>query len=119
MAEYCDFDSAYVFRYSPRPETPAYEMDDDVPFSVKTSRFLELESVLKSSQANALQEYIGKTVKVLAERVSSKFETDLFGHSSCQKIVNFTAPAEMLGRIVDVRITEAKTNGLFGQICNN
>jgi tRNA-2-methylthio-N6-dimethylallyladenosine synthase len=119
MAEYCDFDGAYVFRYSPRPGTPAYEMDDDVPLSVKTSRFLELESVLKSSQANALQEYVGKTVKVLAERVSSKFETHLFGHSSCQKIVNFTAPAEMLGRIVDVRITEAKTNGLFGQICNN
>ena len=43
MAEYCDFDSAYVFRYSPRPGTPAYEMDDDVPLSVKTSRFLELE----------------------------------------------------------------------------
>jgi tRNA-2-methylthio-N6-dimethylallyladenosine synthase len=119
MAEYCDFDGAYVFRYSPRPGTPAYQMDDDVPLSVKTSRFLELETVLKSSQANALREYIGKTVQVLAERVSSKFETDLFGHSSCQKIVNFTAPAEMLGRIVDVRITEAKTNGLFGQICNN
>jgi len=119
LAEYCDFDSAYVFRYSPRPGTPAFEMDDDVPQNVKTERFLELESVLKSSQAEALNGYIGKTVRVLAERISSKSDTDLFGHSTCQKIVNFTAPGEMLGRIVDVRVTEAKTNGLFGRICNN
>lgn len=119
LAEYCEYDSAYVFRYSPRPETPAYEMDDDVPMTVKTERFLELETVLKASQARSLQGYVGKTVEVLAERGSSKINGDLFGHSTCQKIVNFTAPAEKLGEIVKVQITEAKTNSLYGQLSNN
>lgn len=119
LAEYCEFDSAYVFRYSPRPGTPAYEMPDDVPFAEKTARFLELEKTTKASQANALRRNVNKTVQVLAERVSSKSEKDLFGHSACQKIVNFTAPREILGKIVDVKITGVKTNGLYGEICNN
>lgn len=119
LAEYCDFDGAYVFRYSPRPGTPAFEMDDDVPLTVKTARFLELEKTTKASQANALRRNINKTVQVLAERVSSKSENDLFGHSACQKIVNFTASEEMLGKILDVKITGVKTNGLYGEICNN
>lgn len=119
LAEYCDFDSAYVFRYSPRPGTPAFEMDDNVSLAEKTARFLELEKTTKASQANALRRNVNKTVQVLAERVSSKSENDLFGHSACQKIVNFTASEEMLGKIVDVKITGVKTNGLYGEICNN
>lgn len=119
LAEYCEFDSAYVFRYSPRPGTPAFEMDDNVPLAEKTARFLELEKTTKALQAHALRRSVNKSVQVLAERVSSKSEKDLFGHSACQKIVNFTASEEMLGKIVDVKITGVKTNGLYGEICNN
>lgn len=119
LAEYCEYDSAYVFRYSPRPETPAFEMEDDVSMELKTERFLELEAVLKASQARSLQRNVDKTIEVLAERESSKVKGDLFGHSSCQKIVNFTGPTEKLGQIVNVRITEAKTNSLYGEISNN
>lgn len=119
LAEYCEYDSAYVFRYSPRPETPAFEVEDDVSMELKTERFLELEAVLKASQARSLQGRVDKTVEVLAERVSSKVEGDLFGHSSCQKIVNFTGANEILGQVVKVKITEAKTNSLYGQISNN
>ena len=71
MAEYCEFDSAYIFKYSPRPGTPAYEMDDDVPLEVKTERFRELEQVQKSIQSRHLQRYLNKTLKVLAEKVST------------------------------------------------
>jgi tRNA-2-methylthio-N6-dimethylallyladenosine synthase len=119
LAEYCGYDSAYIFRYSPRPGTPAYELKDDVPMAVKTVRFLELEKTVKASQAQALNRYAGKTVSVLAEKTSAKFEGDLFGHTPCQKVVNFSAPQDILGRIVDVKITGIKTNGLFGEICNN
>lgn len=119
LAEYCEYDSAYIFRYSPRPGTPAYDMPDDVSLAEKTSRFLELEKTVKLTQVHALKRYEGKTVRVLAEKVSSKFETDLFGHTPCQKVVNFTAPVGMLGSIVDVKITGIKTNGLFGELCNN
>ena len=43
LVEYCGYDSAYIFKYSPRPGTPAYEMGDTVPEAEKTSRFIELD----------------------------------------------------------------------------
>lgn len=118
MAEYCEFDSAYIFKYSPRPGTPAYEMDDDVPAEVKTERFRELERVQKSIQTRHLQRYLNKTLKVLAEKVSAKSDEDISGHSTCHKVVNFRGSNVILGNIVDVRITEIKANSLYGEVCS-
>jgi len=113
--EYCGFDSAYIFKYSPRPGTPAFTMDDDVSPGEKKLRFLELEKVQKRSQQNRLQRYIGNTIEVLAERVSARSEDDLTGHSTCHKLVNFRGSQEMLGNVVNVRIREIRTNSLFGE----
>ena len=116
MVEYCGFDMAYIFKYSPRPETPAFAMLDDVSAAEKTLRFMELERVQKRSQNNRLQRYIKKVLKVLAETASSRSESGLTGHSTCHKIVNFEGSEEMLGQIIDVRITEIKANSLFGEV---
>lgn len=116
LAEYCQFDMAYVFKYSPRPGTPAFELPDDVSAGEKTRRFLELERILKQSQFNSLQKEYGKTVKVLAEGFSNRAEAVLNGHTASHKVVNFEAGREFLGQIVDVRITECKSNTLFGKI---
>ena len=116
MAEYCEFDSAYIFKYSPRPGTPAYDMPDDVPATEKTSRFRRLEAVQKSQQNKGLQRYINKVLKVLAERPSAKSADDLTGHSTCHRVVNFHGSDDMLGNIVNVRITEVKANSLFGEV---
>ena len=115
--KYCGFDSAYIFKYSPRPGTPAFEMDDDVSPGEKKLRFLELENVQKKSQNQRLQRYIGKTVQVLAEKVSSRSEDDITGHSTCHKLVNFHGSRDLLGSLVDVRIREIKANSLFGEVC--
>jgi tRNA-2-methylthio-N6-dimethylallyladenosine synthase len=115
--EYCGFDSAYIFKYSPRPGTPAYEMDDDVTLGEKKLRFLELEQVQKKSQRERLQRYLGKRVQVLAERVSSRNADDLTGHSTCHKLVNFTGSSDLVGNLIDVRIREIKANSLFGEVC--
>jgi len=64
--EYCGYDSAYIFKYSPRPGTPAFEMDDEVTLGEKKLRFIELEGVQKRSQNQRLQRYLGKRVQVLA-----------------------------------------------------
>ena len=69
MVEYCNFDSAYIFKYSPRPGTPAFEMEDDVSDKLKGERFTELESVQKLLQSQNLRRYINTSVNVLAERV--------------------------------------------------
>jgi len=116
LVEYCEFDSAYIFRYSPRPGTPAYEMKDDVSQEEKTTRFLELERAQKESQKRTLQRYLGKTLSILAERKSTKSEDDLTGHSTCHKVVNFTSSADRLGSIVKVHITEVKSNSFYGEV---
>ncbi|MBK7513676.1 MAG: tRNA (N6-isopentenyl adenosine(37)-C2)-methylthiotransferase MiaB [Chloracidobacterium sp.] len=114
MVEYCGFDSAYIFKYSPRPGTPAFEMADDVSPEEKTRRFIELENTQKRIQSNNLQRYLNKVLKVLVERPSTRTDGGLTGHSTCQKLVNFVGTTDMIGEIVDVRVTQIKTNSLFG-----
>ncbi|MBL0239364.1 MAG: tRNA (N6-isopentenyl adenosine(37)-C2)-methylthiotransferase MiaB [Chloracidobacterium sp.] len=114
MVEYCGFDSAYIFKYSPRPGTPAFEMADDVSPEEKTRRFIELENTQKRIQSNNLQRYLNKVLKVLVERPSTRTDGGLTGHSTCQKLVNFVGTTDMIGQIVDVRVTQIKTNSLFG-----
>jgi tRNA-2-methylthio-N6-dimethylallyladenosine synthase len=116
LAEYCQFDTAYMFKYSPRPGTPAFAMPDDVSQEEKTARFLELEKSIKHSQFNSLQKELNKTLKVLAEGFSNRTANVLNGHTATHKVVNFEAGEEFLGQIVDVRITECKSNTLFGKI---
>lgn len=116
LVERCGYDSAYLFKYSPRPGTPAYQMPDDVSAAEKTLRFLELERVQKRVQAKRLERYLGKKVKVLVEGRSTRTPGGLTGHSTCHKIVNFIGDDHDLGRVVDVRITEVKSNSLFGTI---
>jgi tRNA-2-methylthio-N6-dimethylallyladenosine synthase len=116
MVEYCGFDMAYIFRYSPRPGTPAFEMDDDVSPEDKTRRFIELENAQKRVQNQRLQRYLNKVLKVLAERTSTRTIGGLTGHSTCQKVVNFVGRPETLGSVVNVRITEIKANSLYGEV---
>ncbi len=116
LAEYCKFDSAYFFKYSPRPGTPAFELVDDVSPEEKKYRCMELEKTLRHSQSISLQSELNKTHKVLAEGFSTKSDNILNGHTTCHKIVNFEANQNFLGQIVNVKITECKTNTLFGKM---
>ncbi len=115
--KYCEYDSAYIFRYSPRPGTPAFEMADDVSFEEKTRRFLELEVVQKHFQLKALQNYLNREVEVLVEKISTRNDNEFSGHTTCHKVVNFKGTENLLGKIVKVKITEAKSFTLHGEIC--
>lgn len=115
LVEYSGFDMAYIFKYSPRPETPAFALADSVSPAEKTLRFLELENVQKRLQSKSLRRYLKRSLKVLVEGRSSRSESGLTGHSTCHKVVNFEGPADMLGKIVNVKITEIKSNSLFGE----
>jgi tRNA-2-methylthio-N6-dimethylallyladenosine synthase len=116
LVEYCKFDSAYIFKYSPRPGTPAYEMDDDVSHEEKTLRFRHLEDVQRRVQNENLQRYLGKTLDVLVEKTAAKSTSDLTGHSTCHRVVNFRGELERLGQIVNVQISEIKSNSLYGEV---
>jgi tRNA-2-methylthio-N6-dimethylallyladenosine synthase len=115
LVRYCQYDSAYIFKYSPRPGTPAAEMEDDVSKEVKTRRFIELETIQKENQARSLGSALGTTLDVLAEKISGRDKLHLSGHTSCHKVVNFEGTPHLLGEICKVRITQVKSNTLFGE----
>ena len=116
LFEHCQYDMAYIFKYSPRFGTPSYKLKDDVTHSEKQLRFLELEKVQKRLQYESLSRYNGKTVSVLAEKLSTRSESDLSGHSTCHRVVNFKGGRELLGKIAKVRIVESKSNSLYGEV---
>ena len=116
LVKECDYDSLYLFKYSKRRGTPAADFSDTVTESEKTARFLELEKVHRTAQAEVYRAYIGRTLSVLVERKSSRSESDLMGHSTCHKVVNFAGPESLEGEVADVVITEAKRNSLFGRL---
>lgn len=117
LIEYCEFDSCYIFKYSPRPGTPAAHLSDNVSAGEKTRRFLEVERVHRFYQQKALQNCLAATFEVLVEKLSSKDNLELTGHTTCHKVVNFKGSAELIGKIVRVRITKSKLNTLFGEVC--
>ncbi len=116
LVKYCGYDSAYIFKYSPRPGTPAFDMPDDVSPAEKTVRFMELEKAQRETQNDRLKRYLGSTLKVLVEGIASRTDNGLTGHSTCHKIVNFVGDKSLLGEIADVRITQIKSNSLFGEM---
>lgn len=117
LVEYAGYDQSYIFKYSPRPGTPAFEMADDVSPELKTHRFRELESVQRRTQNERLKRYIGRVLNVLVESPATRHSEQVSGHSTCHKVVNFDGPREIIGQIVKVKITEIKSNSLLGTLC--
>ena len=115
LVENVRYDALYLFKYSERPGTPAAKLPDDVSKSAKRERFLELEELQQRQQKVIYQSYIGREVQVLAESVSAKSESDLTGHTTCHKVVNFPARQLNLGEISRIKITKAKQNSLYGE----
>lgn len=115
MVEYCKFDNAFTFIYSQRIGTPAARMQDDVLPEVKKERFNRLVEKVNTYALARNKEYLGKTIKVLVEGKSKKNENILSGYSDTWKIVNFKGNKNLIGKIVDVRITNVKTFTLEGE----
>jgi tRNA-2-methylthio-N6-dimethylallyladenosine synthase len=116
LVKECEYDSLYIFKYSQRRGTPAAKLSDDVSPEQKKERFLRLENLQREIQNRINQDYIGRKVSVLVERPSTRGESDMSGHSTCHKVVNFRGDRGLEGKIVDVRITAAKSNSLYGSL---
>ena len=110
------FDQSYSFIYSPRPGTPAATLPDDTPIERKHQRLAVLQDRL-SLQAKAISEsMIGSLQRVLIERPSKKDAQQLAGRTENNRWVNFDGSHELIGRFVDVLITEALPNSLRGRL---
>ena len=104
----------YVFQYSPRPGTRAFELEDDVPPEVKGARNRALLAVAERVALASLAARIGTTLEVFVEERSRKDEGVLRGRSFHNLPVSFAGEAENVGRTVRVRVEDASPFGLWG-----
>src|SRR5262245_17733696 len=111
-----EYDGLYIFKYSPRPRTPAAAYTDSIPEEVKTERFMRLQELQDRIQRLRYERYLGRNVEVLVEGTSSRSPSDYTGHTRCNKVVNFPIATEALGKLVDVKITDVKSHSLYGEM---
>ena len=111
----CKYDSAYTFIFSPRVGTPAEKMKDDVSLEEKNRRLHILNELVNKYALEANKKYLNKTVPVLIEGNSEKGDM-LMGYTDTMKLVNVEGEKEVIGKIVDVEITDVKTWSMDGKI---
>jgi tRNA-2-methylthio-N6-dimethylallyladenosine synthase len=111
------FTFIYSFKYSPRPNTLASKrMADDVIESEKTTRIMALQALQAEIQLRHHESQVGQVVEVLVESRSRRRDSELSGRTRGWTSVNFPGPAEWIGRLISVRITEAAPNSLRGRV---
>lgn len=115
LVDYCKFDGAFSFMYSPREGTPAARMDGQIDAAVKKERLHELNEHINHWAKENNQKYLHKTVKVLCEGRSKKNAAVYSGYSEENKLVNFTGQEGLENQIVEVEITEVRSFSLNGK----
>lgn len=116
LMEEVGFEAAYTFIYSPREGTPAAAREDNVSMEEKKERLQRLNELVNRQSAESMKKLKGTVVKVLVEGESKKDPNILAGYTERNKVVNFKAPKSMIGKIVDVKITETRTWSLNGEL---
>lgn len=113
------YDGAYMFKYSPREHTKAWEMGDDVPDPVKLERLNEIINIQEEISAEINQQLVGETVEVLVERDSSRSKDDLLGRTDTNKKTLFPRENAAVGEYRKVKIERANAHTLFGKLIPN
>ena len=111
-----EYDSAYTYIYSPREGTPAAIMEDNVPMEVKKERLQRLNTLVNETSAKKNKAYQNRVVEVLVIGESKKDPEVLAGRTRTNRLVNFKAPNSTIGQLVQVKITEAKSWSLNGEL---
>ena len=111
----CQYDSAFMFKYSERPGTYASKhLPDDISEEVKIRRLNEMIELQNQLSAESNAKDVGKTFQVLVEGVSKRSKEQLFGRTEQNKVVVFDRGTHRIGDFVNVRITESSSATLKG-----
>ncbi len=116
LIEETGFDQSFSFIYSQRPGTPAADLPDDVQHTTKKARLSRLQQRINEMAAAISDGMVGRTERILVEKISRKRDDQLSGRTANNRVVNFDAAPALIGRFVDVRITEALPNSLRGEL---
>jgi tRNA-2-methylthio-N6-dimethylallyladenosine synthase len=109
------FDQSFSFIYSPRPGTPAADLED-MPYEVKQKRLERLQALINEQAAAISRGMVGSVQRILVERESKKSARELAGRTENNRWVNFIGPPALVGQFADVVITEPMRNSLRGRL---
>ncbi|MEZ5475969.1 MAG: tRNA (N6-isopentenyl adenosine(37)-C2)-methylthiotransferase MiaB [Thiolinea sp.] len=116
LIEDIGFDHSFSFIYSARPGTPAASLADDTPMEVKKARLQRLQQRIVDRATAISNNMVGTIQRVLVERPAKKDPSQLAGRTENNRVVNFDGHERLIGRFVDIEITEALPNSLRGRV---
>ena len=119
LIEDVGFDASFSFVFSPRPGTPAANLQDDTPQALKLKRLQQLQARLEVNVQRISASRVGKTQTILVEGPSRKSAAELMGRTECNRIVNFDggpASDRLVGQMLDLEITQALPHSLRGAV---
>ncbi len=111
-----NFDFSFSFIYSPRPGTPAAQLPDDVPMEVKKERLNILQARINQNADRISKSMLGSLQKVLVTGKAPKHPNKMAGRTENNRTVTFVGAEDLLGKLVNIRITEALTYTLTGEL---
>lgn len=119
LIEKVQFDASFSFIYSPRPGTPASQLEDKTPPTKKKERLQILQDRIDYFQRRYSKELVGTIQRCLVTGVSKKDSKQLQARTECNRVVNFDFQnINILGKLVDINIMEAYSHSLAGKIFN-
>ena len=110
------FDNSFSFIFSPRPGTPAANLQDETPHEVKLKRLQTLQAAINANIATISNQRMGTVQRILVEGSSKRDAGELMGRTECNRVVNFAGDARLVGQLVDVTITETRSYTLRGEV---
>jgi len=116
LVEEVGYEGAFTFIYSPREGTPAAKMEDNVSEADKKDRLYRLNALVNAGYKKGNERFLGEEVEVLVEGTSKNNDQMLAGYTRHQKLINFPGDPSLAGEIVKVKVTEAKTWHLIGEL---
>jgi tRNA-2-methylthio-N6-dimethylallyladenosine synthase len=116
LVEELGFDASFSFVFSARPGTPAANLRDDTPQAAKLARLQRLQALLEQHARAISAAMVGTRQRVLVDSHARKDARELSGRTDNNRVVNFAGPDRLLGRFVDVDITQAMPHSLRGRL---
>ena len=113
------YDTSFSFIFSPRPGTPAANLQDDTPHDVKLKRLHHLQATIEANVKRIGDSRLNTVQRILVERPARKDATEMAGRTECNRVVNFPAGPNgmrLVGQMVDVRIDTALSHSLRGEL---
>ena len=111
-----EFDNGYLFKYSPRRDTPAAGLPGQLPDAVKEERNAQLLALVNEIGGRRYRDHVGRSMEVLVEGPSRRNAARLMGRTRCNRIVVFEGGADQRGRLVELRIERARLFTLYGRL---